>query len=131
MQNAPPAFSDLGRDLDTFDENSGDLQNVKGIARVEPVRFVSYVHWKAEGDTRRGGTSVILKVAPGQEAMHKEGASTSWDLANFPLPVGLFVAMFTRTETILEEAEQRAKRVYSTCGKLVLASTGVLVNSCC
>lgn len=110
----------------TFDENTGELENVKGIARVEPVRFVSYTHWKATGETRRGGTSVQLKVAENaQGADTKEGASTWWDLSNFPLPIGLFVAMYTRTEQILEEAELRAKRVYKNCGSLVLASTDV------
>jgi len=98
--------------------------NELGLARMQPLKFTSFVHWKMEKN--------LVKVEEGSDL--KEGTPTSWEISgDIPLPVALFVAMWTWSQKLVDEAIQRAKRQYKRCGKLVLQSAGtsILCTVCC
>jgi hypothetical protein len=104
-----------------WEENKKCFRNEKGALRVNPVSYASFVHWKMNGDKL---------IAEGDL---KEGISNEWTISgDVPTPVALFVAMFTRSQKLLEEAIAKSKLRFTRCNKLVLTSAGppLLCVSC-
>mmetsp|Transcript_46656 Transcript_46656/g.117536 ORF Transcript_46656/g.117536 Transcript_46656/m.117536 type:complete len:259 (+) Transcript_46656:67-843(+) len=76
------------------------------------------VDWCA-ADGVDGGRVLMARPRAGQTTDDgPEGSSTSWEFAgNFPFPLTLFIAMFTRTQAMKEKYDERMNRSYSRCGR--------------
>jgi len=109
---------------------SWDSQNQRwncksGLRRTIPNLRISFVHWRVSGN--------IIEVEEGSD--WKEGASIKFEvLGGMPsnCPIILFIAMYSRSQKLLDETIERSKRTYKRCGKLVLTSAGptLLCNIC-
>jgi len=109
----------------SWDETKKRWNCESGLKRTVPNLREAYVHWKVSGS--------FIQIEEGSD--WKEGASTKWEVfGDMPAthPVVLIVAMFSRSQKLLDETIERSKRVYKRCGKLVLTSAGptLLCNSC-
>jgi hypothetical protein len=106
-----------------WDESKSCFRNERGILRVNPHRYTSYVNWVYTKD--------VMKLAEGSDV--KEGAATKFEiLGDFPLPLVLVCTMYTRAQKLLHEAIAKSKLSFKRCGKLAIqsAATPLICPNC-
>jgi len=109
----------------SWDDSKKSWKCEVGLKRTIPNLRISYVHWKVNGS--------CLELEEGSD--FKEGTSVKWEVfGDIPVthPLVAMIAMFTRSQKLLDENIERSKRVYKRCGKLILSSAGptLLCKNC-